>query len=69
MNKITVLANLVLLLGLSQLPANAVQLVVPAYFAPSPAGLTPATTPNGTADWNTLIAAQQAQRANNQVQN
>ena len=66
MKKITVLANLVLLLGLSQLPANAVQLVVPAYFAPSPAGLPPATTTNGTADWNRLIAAQDAQRINNQ---
>ncbi|WP_295613712.1 spherulation-specific family 4 protein [Chamaesiphon sp. GL140_3_metabinner_50] len=67
MNKITVLANLVSLFGLLQLPANAVQLVVPAYFAPSPTGLPPASTPNGTADWNTLIAAQQAQRASNQL--
>ena len=68
MKKITVIANLGLLFGLLQLPANAVQLVVPAYFAPSPAGLPPVTnTPNGTADWNTLIAAQQAQRANNEV--
>lgn len=67
MKKITVLASLVSLFGLLQLPANAVQLVVPAYFAPSPVGLPPATTPNGTADWNTLIAAQQAQNANNQL--
>jgi Spherulation-specific family 4 len=67
MKKITALANLALLFGLFQLPANAVQLIVPAYFAPSPTGLPPALTPNGTADWNTLIAAQQAQRANNQA--
>ncbi|WP_310411045.1 spherulation-specific family 4 protein [Chamaesiphon sp. OTE_8_metabat_110] len=67
MKKITALANLALLFGLLQLPANAVQLVVPAYFAPSPTGLPPATTPNGTADWNTLITAQQAQKANNQL--
>ncbi len=67
MKKITALANLALIFGLLQLPANAVQLVVPAYFAPSPAGLPPAITPNGTADWSTLIAAQQAQRANNQA--
>jgi Spherulation-specific family 4 len=68
MKKITALSNLVLLFGLLQLPANAVQLIVPAYFAPSPAGLPPVTnTPNGTADWNTLIAAQQAQTANNQA--
>jgi Spherulation-specific family 4 len=67
MKKITALANLVWLFGLLQLPANAVQLVVPAYFAPSPAGLPPATTSNGTADWNTLITAQQAQSANNQA--
>ncbi|WP_310484181.1 spherulation-specific family 4 protein [Chamaesiphon sp. VAR_48_metabat_403] len=67
MKKITALSSLVLLFGLLQLPAHAVQLVVPAYFAPSPANLPPATTPNGTADWNTLITAQQAQRANNQV--
>jgi Spherulation-specific family 4 len=67
MKKITALANLALLFGLFQLPANAVQLIVPAYFAPSPTGLPPAITTNGTADWNTLIAAQQAQRANNQV--
>jgi Spherulation-specific family 4 len=66
MKKITALANLALLFGLFQLPANAVQLVVPAYFAPSSAAL-PSTTPNGTADWNTLIAAQQAQRTNNQA--
>jgi Spherulation-specific family 4 len=67
MKKITALANLALLFGLLQLPANAVQLVVPAYFAPSPVGLPPASTPNGTADWNTLIAAQQAQSTNNQA--
>jgi Spherulation-specific family 4 len=67
MKKITAIANLVLLFGLFQLPANAVQLIVPAYFAPSPTGLPPAQTPNGTADWNTLIAAQQAQRTNNQA--
>jgi Spherulation-specific family 4 len=67
MKKITAIANLALLFGLWQLPAHAVQLVVPAYFAPSPAGLPPASTLNGTADWNTLIAAQQAQRANNQA--
>jgi hypothetical protein len=68
MKKITAIANLALLFGLLQLPANAVQLVVPAYFSPAPAGL-PAdpNTPNGNADWNTLIAAQQAQRANNQL--
>lgn len=65
MKKIAILANLALLFGLLQLPARAVQLVVPAYFAPSPVGLPPAITPNGTSDWNTLIAAQQAQRANN----
>lgn len=67
MKKITALANFVLLFGMLPLPANAVQLIVPTYFAPSPAGLRPATTPNGTADWNTLIAAQQAQKANNQA--
>jgi Spherulation-specific family 4 len=67
MKKITAIANLALLFGLFQLPANAVQLIVPAYFAPSPAGLPPAMTSNGTADWNTLITAQQAQSANNQA--
>ncbi len=71
MKKITALANLALLFGLLQLPANAVQLIVPAYFAPTPADLPaglPAGRPNtGTADWNTLIAAQQAQKANNQL--
>jgi hypothetical protein len=68
MKKITAIANLALLFGLLQLPANAVQLVVPAYFTPTPAGLPPdPNTPNGAADWNTLIAAQQAQRANNQA--
>jgi hypothetical protein len=36
MKKITSLANLVLLFGLLQLPANAVQLIVPAYFTPTP---------------------------------
>ena len=67
MKKITALATLVSLFGLLQLPANAVQLIVPAYFAPSPAGLPPASTLNGTADWNALITAQQAQRSNNQA--
>ena len=67
MKKITAIANLALLFGLFQLPANAIQLVVPAYFAPSPADLPPATTSNGTADWNTLITAQQAQSANSQA--
>jgi hypothetical protein len=66
MKKITALANLVLLFGLLQLPANAVQLIVPAYFTPTPAGLPTPTTPNGV-DWNTLIAAQQTQKANNQL--
>ena len=66
MKKITTLANLALIFALLPLPANAVQLIVPAYFAPSPDGLPPAITRNGTADWNTLIAAQQAQRSNNQ---
>jgi Spherulation-specific family 4 len=66
MKKITAIANLAVLFGLLQLPANAVQLVVPAYFTPTPAGLPTPTTPNGV-DWDRLIAAQQTQKANNQL--